>query len=169
MRSMAFDFEMIPDKIAQVPPYYAAVLSTHFYSSLLPSFTELGVLSAEGEWREEAFQKLLFLLHRAETYGFTPSVEMMRLWMNDFIDLKGRIYEGLKQGMTPAAALRNAQRRLRDATNQELHGMDEPASAGDGIRISTQEPASYPSGARDAKAHPFSHPIFWAGFTVYGG
>lgn len=91
LRSMAFDYRMIPCKFEQIPPYYVAVLSAHFYSSLQPSFRELGILSAGGEWREEAFQKLLYLLHRAERDGFTPSLEMMRLWMNDCIDLEGRV------------------------------------------------------------------------------
>jgi hypothetical protein len=75
--------------------------------------------------------------------------------------LMRRLYECLREGREPAEALRDAQRWLRDATNEQLY-----AVWGD-VFVSTP-PTSAVARRLWATARPFAHPIDWAAFTYVG-
>lgn len=68
-----------------------------------------------------------------------------------------RVYEGLKQGMNVATALRSAQRWLRDEDQASLEATSTGAKRFTSFDIIGQNP----------DLQPFSHPYFWAGFLLH--
>lgn len=86
--------------------------------------------------------------------------------------LMERFYSGhLKENLTPAAALRAAQRWLRDATVQELNLGERWAqiyrTAADPRlkKVSFNAMRYYPA---HLQGRPFAHPYHWAAFTLSG-
>lgn len=85
--------------------------------------------------------------------------------------LMQKLYEGLvRDGLSPAGALRGAQCWLRDVTNESL------ARHYRSMRDSGNPPLAAIALERELRRHalgspkerPFSHPYFWAAFVVYG-
>lgn len=79
------------------------------------------------------------------------------------------LYEGLKQGLAPAEALRRAQILLRDATNLKLFGDVLESERKSGFRISNQDGVAQSGSPAHPAEKSFADPVYWAGFTVYGG
>ncbi|WP_457447139.1 CHAT domain-containing protein [Roseateles sp. P5_E4] len=84
--------------------------------------------------------------------------------------LSRRLYEGLlRDRLSPAQALRAAQRWLRDATNESLAryygAMQEAGVAIDPSLLQRELRRHTLASARE---RPFSHPYFWAAFVIYG-
>jgi CHAT domain-containing protein len=85
--------------------------------------------------------------------------------------LTRKLYEGLvHEQLSPASALRSAQRWLRDATNRSLvalyGAMRDEANPPLSSQRLERELRRHALGA--AKERPFSNPYFWAAFLVYG-
>jgi hypothetical protein len=75
--------------------------------------------------------------------------------------LMTRFYETWTGGREPMHALRDAQRWLRDATNEQIHALFGQALAG-------TPPVSPAARRLWATARPFAHPVNWAAFTYVG-
>lgn len=85
-----------------------------------------------------------------------------------------RLYEILGQEEEPAAALRSAQRWLRDLTEADRHAFesDHPRLRYELRRLADRprDPArAEPFASQPATARPFAHPDYWAGFVALGG
>ncbi|MFO1061304.1 MAG: CHAT domain-containing protein [Dongiaceae bacterium] len=85
--------------------------------------------------------------------------------------LARRLYEGLVgERRTPADALRQAQRWLRDATNRSLHRFYKA------LRDGGAAPLAAPQLERELRRHalaapnerPYADPYYWAAFVVFG-
>ena len=83
--------------------------------------------------------------------------------------LMGSLYGGMANDLTPSKALRRAQLWLRNAANRELNGKSLSTSVNDQMRISNQDDGRNQDIAVNKDEKPYANPIFWAGFTVYGG
>lgn len=115
--------------------------------------------------RNETFGLQLAFLHAG------AGAVISTLWPVDDLatrHLMRALYEGLKQGLSPSVALRNAQLWMRNVSNRELYGEDMPVLDTSQTRISNQGGGPHPIETGKFDDKPFSHPVFWAGFTVYG-
>jgi len=96
------------------------------------------------------------------------------LWRVDDVAamlLTRKLYQGLvNDRLSPARALRNAQRWLRDATNYSLaRYYDEMCDEGDAFLARQRLERELRRHALGApKDRPYAHPYFWAAFIVYG-
>jgi CHAT domain-containing protein len=97
------------------------------------------------------------------------------LWRVDDLStmaLMERFYQGhLRDGLPPAAALRAAQRWLRDATAEELDLVERWAQ----VHRTTVDPVLRKMAFNRMRYHarhphepPFAHPHHWAAFTLAG-
>jgi CHAT domain-containing protein/tetratricopeptide (TPR) repeat protein len=87
-----------------------------------------------------------------------------------------KFYEAhLKEGLTPASALRKAQLWLRGVTNAELSELfakykltatDRPASTRMAYEMASEKFREYT--LRDPNEKPYAHPYYWAPFVFYG-
>jgi CHAT domain-containing protein len=75
--------------------------------------------------------------------------------------------EWTSTGDDPAAALRAAQRWMRDSTNKEMAGYFAPASSG-ALPIETTRPLWRSLATMDPERRGFAHPAHWAGFVFSG-
>ncbi len=82
--------------------------------------------------------------------------------------LMGRFYEGLTKDLPPSEALRVSQLWLKRATNLELYGEGMQVPISSQVRISNQDGELSKITNADKNNRPFAHPVYWAGFTVYG-
>jgi CHAT domain-containing protein len=82
----------------------------------------------------------------------------------------GEFYGGIRQGASPAEALQQAQRRIREMTNSQVsqvlnHCLDsQPCGAA--LREACQRYQA--QAAQNPEAQPFHDAYWWAAFTVNG-
>ena len=92
LQSPALDIDLDPDRFRETTAAMGLdFLDRLFLSDKSRAMAELGILDDQGKWREEVFQKFLHLLQEAEKRKINPSIEAMRLWTNDLVDLDGRL------------------------------------------------------------------------------